>query len=250
MITCISDPDSAVISRRLTQDLVGLYERSSHRPFLVALSGGSTPSELYRYWLHCPDPILSRDIHFFWVDERMVPADSSQSNYGNACRDFFTPVGFPSLRLHPIVFDPRKDVATIAKDYTEEVLRYTTPERGGVLFDLAILGMGEDGHTSSLFPCEPFCADTDVYIPSIHPQTRVERVALSYAGIAKCVRIWFHVLGESKSRNLCKSISQVGQKELSFDDLLPAARAMRLNPTSCVYTNVILPETPAPSPYP
>ena len=121
---------------------------------LIALSGGSTPlglfhllgSDAYRATLPWTQ------IHFFWVDERCVPPQDEESNYGQFKRNVLDPLKIPAQQVHAIDGDLPAEEA--AQNY-EEML-HTWAEEGHELprFDWVLLGMGSDGHTASLFPVQ------------------------------------------------------------------------------------------------
>lgn len=120
--------------------------------FTVVLSGGSTPQGLYRY-LTRPDiqkQILWKKIHFFWGDERFVAKTHSDSNYGWARDHFFSKIPVPEAHIHPIQTEgltPQESA-----NHYENILKNFFKEGAFPGFDLVFLGLGEDGHTASLFP--------------------------------------------------------------------------------------------------
>ena len=91
-----------------------------------------------------------RYVHLFWVDERCVPPDNAESNFGMTFRKLLTKIEIPSINIHRIKGedDPGKE----AVRYSEEISLNALKRDGIPLFDLVILGLGEDGHTASLFP--------------------------------------------------------------------------------------------------
>lgn len=124
--------------------------------FTVALSGGSTPQATYR--LLASDSYARRvtwqRVHVFWGDERCVPPDDSDSNYGVATSELLSHVPIPSSNTHRIrgEIDPR----VAASEYEQEIRGFFGIAEQRLLhdslFDLVFLGMGNDGHTASLFP--------------------------------------------------------------------------------------------------
>jgi len=129
--------------------------RSSGR-FTLVLSGGSTPKRLYE---RLADAEFSGkldwgSIHIFWGDERCVPPDHPESNYGMAFRSLIDRVPLPPRNVHRIPGEMKPQQA--ATGYEKELRTFFFPrcaEAPGVPgFDLILLGMGEDGHTASLFP--------------------------------------------------------------------------------------------------
>src|SRR5580700_2085427 len=133
--------------------------QASDREFAVCLSGGSTPQRLYER-LAMP-PIASRfpwrRTHWFWGDERFVPHDHPDSNYRMARDALLSRVPIPGDNIHAIPTEglsPEQAAAayetTLKRFHDAEML---SPERP--LFDVTLLGIGEDGHTASLFPGQP-----------------------------------------------------------------------------------------------
>src|SRR5690349_18076159 len=122
--------------------------------FLVALNGGSTPSRLFQ--------LLSTDdrekidwsrVHVFWGDERCVPPDDAGSSYGQAREILLSHVPIPDSNIHRVKGELGPVEA--AKDYSLLLREFASPPLGWPRFDLVYLGMGEDGHTASLFPGSP-----------------------------------------------------------------------------------------------
>lgn len=116
----------------------------------LALAGGSTPQSLYQALAKKSLPWSK--IHVFWGDERYVSPDDPQSNQKMARESWLDRVDFPRQNIYPMpteAGDPAQD----AKDYETELLNYFQPEPGSIpVFDLILLGMGDDAHTASLFP--------------------------------------------------------------------------------------------------
>lgn len=123
-----------------------------HGRFLIALSGGSTPAGLFRR-LSQP-PFLERmpwaETHVFWGDERLVPPDDPGSNYGQAAELLLRHVPIPTANVHRVLGDANADTAVA--DYTAQLQQIASPGYAWPRFDLAIMGLGSDGHTASLFP--------------------------------------------------------------------------------------------------
>jgi 6-phosphogluconolactonase len=126
----------------------------SRGSFRVAISGGRTPQRFFERLAETPDArsLDWQSVHVFWVDERYVPLDSPDSNYKLAADGFLSKVDIPEENVHQIPTE-YEDLKIAARRY-EETIRTVFGLRRGELpeFDLIVLGMGEDGHTGSLFP--------------------------------------------------------------------------------------------------
>jgi 6-phosphogluconolactonase len=141
---------SALADRVVAEGASALAARGR---FDVALAGGSTPKAAYALLAQPPhrDAIEWSRVRFFFGDERCVPPDHPDSNYGMAARALLEPLGIAAdavFRMHG-----EDDPATAAAEYAR-VLRAELPadDAGTPRFDLVLLGMGPDGHTASLFP--------------------------------------------------------------------------------------------------
>lgn len=188
------------VSKALTDRLLLAYEDRSDTdsPFVLAVSGGSTPKALFEYWKGFPELFTDKNICFVWVDERVVPYSSPDSNFGEAYRAFFKDLPLSEEKLIPINTDISPEEA--AREYSEKILSIKKMYAKEKAIDFAILGMGDDGHTSSLFPGQEESYKIEqLFIPSIHPVNKIERVALSMYGILNETGVVaFHLLGEKK----------------------------------------------------
>jgi 6-phosphogluconolactonase len=120
--------------------------------FDVALSGGDTPRRMYE--MLAEEPLASRvdwaRVHVFWGDERGVPPHHERSNYRMANLAFVSRVPIPAANVHRMRGEIAADEA--ATHYERELIAHFAAGEGGVVFDLVHLGIGDDGHTASLFP--------------------------------------------------------------------------------------------------
>ena len=154
-------PDAQSLVRAVAAEVVEAAEaavRESGR-FTVALSGGSTPADLYRLLADDHEPFRARlpweTIHFFWGDERHVPPDHADSNFRMARETLLAHVPVPEAHIHRIhAEDPDADRA--AADY-ERTLRefFAIDGEGWPRFDFMLMGLGPDAHTASWFPGNP-----------------------------------------------------------------------------------------------
>lgn len=140
-------PDPAALAREAADRFVALARSAiaAHGRFTVALSGGSTPQLLYEQLI--TRSIAWASVHVFWGDERCVPPEHPDSNYGLAQRALLSHVDIPTQNVHRL--HGELDPVQAAQHYTAELRAvFGTQPR----FDLILLGLGTDAHTASLFP--------------------------------------------------------------------------------------------------
>ncbi len=175
----------------------------------VALSGGRTPERLFAELARGGLRGLPWDrLRFFWVDERWVPHASPESNFGNARRILFGPIGFPESGLFPMVEDGDDPAASatpvvlrrVAARYGRGLQDELPLSPGGLpVFDLVLLGMGADGHTASLFPGEALDTPNAICAVTRHPLTAAPRLTLTLPVINHARRVVFLVAGADKA---------------------------------------------------
>jgi 6-phosphogluconolactonase len=197
----------------LSQFAAGLFAESarasvvSRGTFLAALSGGGTPLGLYRLLASAPfrDELPWARMHFFWGDERCVPPDDPESNYQQAWQAFLSQVAISSENIHRVRGE--LEPAAAAADYTRQLAAIAPPGLEFPTLDLALLGLGEDGHTASLFPGSEVDASSPALAVSGHYQGRpADRVTLSSQVFSAARQVVFLVAGEGKARAAADAI--------------------------------------------
>ena len=165
--------------------------------FAVALSGGSTPKAIYQTVALTKNLDWGK-VFLFWSDERAVPQNHSDSNYKMAMESFGK-VGIP---LHQIFrMKAEEKIEENAKDYEEKIRHYL----GKHLFDLVMLGVGEDGHTASLFPNTAALAIEDrLVVANEIPSMKTDRMTLTFPCINQSRQIAVYALGKSKETIVSK----------------------------------------------
>jgi 6-phosphogluconolactonase len=165
----------------------------------ISLPGGSTPELLFTILgSHFADSVPWDYVHFFWGDERCVSPDDRDSNYGMVWRRFLGKINIPAANIHRIAgeSDPFKE----AERYSGEVSEFTGKREGIPVFDLVILGLGEDGHTASIFPGDMRLLDSEkFYDVAVHPVSRQPRITMTGRVIRNAGNITFIITGERKS---------------------------------------------------
>jgi 6-phosphogluconolactonase len=164
----------------------------------VALSGGETPRQIYRRLGREPlkDRIDWTRVHLFFSDERSVPPNDSQSNYGMVERSLLSWINIPRENVHRMKGET--DPSLAAAEYEKEVRNTLGQEPSR--FDLVLLGMGEDGHVASLFPHTNVLDEkTAIVSPNKNPDQNIQRVTLTFPIINNAREILFLVSGRRKA---------------------------------------------------
>jgi 6-phosphogluconolactonase len=215
------------VAQRLADWVVARLGEGSGRVALC-LSGGSTPRRLYEL-LGAPsrrDPLPWARMHCFWGDERFVPRDDSRSNFRMAREALLRHVPIPAQNIHAIPVD-LASAAQAAAAYERQLKEFYGAETLDVsrpLFDLTLLGLGEDGHIASLFPDSPALAETQRWVLPVSGHGAVERVTLTYPVLASSAAAVFLVTGEPKRAVLARL--RAGDAALPATHLHPAGELL------------------------
>lgn len=178
--------------------------------FRVALGGGSTPRRTHEF---LAEPSLARQVdweatHIFFGDERSVPPDHNDSNFRAAYETLLSKVNIPEPQIHRLEGES-SDLARAAADYQELLSRSFDVAWGSgwPRFDLLMLGLGDDGHTASLFPLTKALDETEAWVTANDvPKKATRRLTLTapVLNAARCVM--FTVVGAPKSEALAAVI--------------------------------------------
>lgn len=204
--------DMDALSRAAVEVIVAAAQQAvdERGRFLVALSGGGTPSETYR--LLAEEPFKSQvdwqNTFVFWGDERCVPPDDEGSNYRQAHEILLRHVPIPDENILRVLGELEPEQASDA--YAQALKRFADPAMDWPHFDLILLGMGEDGHTASLFPG----SEVDPTFPTLavtgHYQGRpANRITFTPRVINSAREVMFLATGEKKAITLSKVLSDI-----------------------------------------
>lgn len=189
------------LAEKLALDIVMRINDSAKKGKIltIALSGGSTPELLFsKLGDNFSKSARWEFVHFFWVDERCVPPDNTESNYRMAYEKLFRKIDIPLCNLHRIKGEriPEKE----AFGYSEEISEFTGSRRGFPVFDVLLLGVGEDGHTASIFPGNlELLASNKICEVAVHPVSGQKRITVTGKVINNAKLIYFLVTGKAKS---------------------------------------------------
>lgn len=201
-LTVFKDPDTVA-----AEVATWLMERAlAATTFTVCLSGGSTPKRLFEK-LASPSFVELfpwKTTHWFWGDERFVPADHPDSNYRMTKLAMLDAAHVPDANVHRIPTDrPTAEVA--AADY-DRLLKhfYGLPalDPARPLFDVTFLGLGPDGHTASLLPGEPVLDEREKWVSAVTHGRPEARITLTYPPLESSRAIAFLVTGQDKTAML------------------------------------------------
>lgn len=193
-------PDKSSLTSAMVSVFVDLAQKAIHTrgTFSVALSGGSTPKQVYA---ELADPGLQNQlfwpqIHLFWGDERHVPPHDQESNFRMVQETLLSKIHIPEENIHRVKTE--MDARLAAFSYEEEMRAFF--EQPWPRFDLVLLGMGSDGHTASLFPNTAALNETyRWFIANQIPSQNAWRLTLSKNAINASRKILVLVSGLSKA---------------------------------------------------
>ncbi len=181
----------------------------SERPLHIALSGGSTPLDIFRQLKGNTRKEEWSKIQLYWVDERCVSLDHDESNFGNANLSFIQPLGLSDKQVHRIRGE--EEPASEAKRYGQLLMDRIPMEKGAPVFDWIWLGLGEDGHTASIFPHQINLWNAVApCVVATHPQTGQKRISITGNLINAARRVSFIVTGENKSQIVNEIVMKEG----------------------------------------
>ncbi len=192
--------DKQEVAQKFSEYFTGLVGNTEE--FHVALSGGSTPKIVFDVLASDFKEVIDwSNIHFYWGDERCVPPSDDQSNYKMTVEHLFSKLEIPKENIHRILGE---------NDPKGEALRYSNlleinldRVEGTPQFDLVILGMGDDGHTASIFPHEIALWNADDHcLVATHPDSGQKRVSINGKVINKAKTVAFLVTGDGKAEKV------------------------------------------------
>jgi 6-phosphogluconolactonase len=201
IVTC---RDVGELAHKAAEQFVALAGAAVARAgrFAVALSGGSTPRAVYSL-LGSPefrDRVDWPRVHLFWGDERCVPPDHPESNFRMVQETLLAKIQIPSQNVHRMIGE--KEPAQAAAAYEQELREFFAVQPGQMpRFDLILLGLGEDGHTASLFPGTAALDETEHWVAAVYvEQLQSYRLTLTLPVINAAAQVTFLVSGASKAK--------------------------------------------------
>jgi len=181
-----------------------------HGAFFVALSGGSTPKAIFEHLSSPPyaQMIEWNKVHLFWSDERSCPPEDPDSNYGMAMKAGLQQM--PLLKSHIYRMQAEEEIEKNAALYEKKILSTLK----GRPFDLVMLGMGEDGHTASLFPqTEALKIQDKLVTANFISEKNTWRMTMTYPCINQALHTAIYVIGATKKTMLARVLLSSNQFE-------------------------------------
>lgn len=208
------EPDADALATAVAGELLSRIadaQAAGHVPH-IGLTGGSVADAVHHELarMAAGSGVDWGAVHFWFGDERFVPADSPDRNAGQARAAFLDAVG--ATRVHEVpASDQVPDAESAASSYADLV---RAEGNGG--FDVLMLGVGPDGHIASLFPGHPALHVTDAIATAVHdsPKPPPDRVSLTLEALGRSRAVWFVASGTAKADAVARALADAG----SVDD--------------------------------
>lgn len=211
--------DPKALSEGFTQFLLKLME--VYPQVNLALSGGTTPKVIFDHWAeNCKDTIDWSRLFFFWGDERCVPPENEMNNFGMTKDHLFDKV--PNIANNNIYRihgenEPEEEALWYSKVLTAKLMqKLDLPS-----FEVVMLGLGDDGHTVSIFPHQIELWDSkEICVIGEHPESHMQRVTISGRVVNNSQYVVFLATGKNKA----EKVRDIIKNREQFMDIYPAAR--------------------------
>ena len=209
----ISDTPEELASSFADQFMVWIREFSGNT-YHLAISGGKTPNLMFNVLAnkYANSPFWQK-VHVWWVDERMVPPTDPESNFGVAQKLLFSRISIPEEHIHRIKGENNPENEALS--YSEQIKSHIQQEDEWPVFDLILLGMGDDGHTASIFPNQiALLKSKQICEVATHPATGQKRVTLTGKAINSASKIVFLVTGKEKADRINEIFNQKPEAQI------------------------------------
>jgi 6-phosphogluconolactonase len=216
-------PDLVSLSRAVLEETFPIIQEAVTKrgKFAIALSGGHTPGKMYSLWAQTEQYRNKTPwdrVHLFWSDERFVPADDPRSNYRMARETLISQVPIPAENVHPMPTN-LSSPEECARAYETELLKFFGSEPPA--FDVQLLGIGDEGHTASLFPGSPALGEKVRWVAAVRVAAEPpQRITLTPVVLNQGRNTFFLVAGEGKRAILSAIRDELASKPSQY----PAAR--------------------------
>ena len=211
------------LHQQVTQALCELAKEcvQANGVFRVSLSGGSTPKVIYQ--MLADEDLPWEKIHWFWGDERNVAHDHDDSNCRMVHEALLSKVPVPKQNIHPVPVDVNSPQAAALK--YDQHLRGVFDGQTMPMWDLVLLGMGDDAHTASLFPStQALAQESRWFVENWVEKFDAFRYTLTAPAINSASEKWFLVAGEAKKQALALVLGKDKNLELYPSQLISPTR--------------------------
>ncbi len=196
-------PNKDILIRESAKYIAGLMDDfiKENGKCTFVLAGGSTPKGLYETLASDPykNSIDWNKVHFFWGDERCVPPDHEDSNYRMVQEAMIDHLDISSGNIHRIPAEEKP--ADAAREYENSLKSFFGDKEEFPRFDIILLGIGDDGHTASLFPGTTAIDENDRWVTEVYvPQLDTHRITMAFPVINNGRNVIFLVTGETKAK--------------------------------------------------
>jgi len=190
------------LANNFADQLMSWVESHSGKVFNLAISGGKTPDLLFTSLASkYSNSKIWQKVHFWWVDERMVPTNNPESNFGVANSLLFSKIYIPEENIHRIKGENTPENEALS--YSSQIQEKLPSQNGWPVFDLILLGMGDDGHTASIFPDQMHLLDSrHICELAAQPFSGQRRVTLTGKAIINASKVCFLITGSNKAERL------------------------------------------------
>lgn len=212
-------PNTTALSEGFTQfiqKLLDVYPRIN-----LCLSGGTTPKSIFEYWAeNCKESIDWERITFFWGDERCVPPENPMNNFGMTKEHLFDKI--PNISYRNLKRMHGENEAHEEAEWYSRILERKVLQRKGVpCFEIIMLGLGDDGHTVSIFPNQIELWDSEENcVVATHPESGMERVSITGKVVNNAQYAVFLATGKNKA----EKVRDIIQQREKYMATLPAAK--------------------------
>jgi 6-phosphogluconolactonase len=217
-------PDNAALAQAAAQEFHHLAEAAVRERgrFCVALAGGNTPRAIYSLLASEHRQLPWDSIHIFFGDERHVPPDHPDSNFRMASESLLSKVPILQKNVHRIRAE--LDAEAAAEQYDQELREFfQLIDHDWPRFDLILLGLGDDGHTASLFPGSKALTEMSRrVVANWVEKLQTFRITLTYPVLNHGAEVMFLVSGASKAQILSQ-VLRLGAKEYPAQNVQPAS---------------------------
>lgn len=200
--------------------LLELGRKPGNDPLHIALSGGNTPKAIFQYLKeNYGAKLANKRFHFWWGDDRCVPPTHDESNYKWAAALWLHPIGIPEENIHRVMGENSPELE--AERYANIMRTWIPTSEGWPVLDLNILGLGDDGHTASIFPDNMALLNSANWCAvATHPTTGQKRITFTGNLLNSVKQTVFIATGAGKA-SMVKQVVLDGQLQYPAAHIKP-----------------------------